>query len=176
MTPAKWARIWAERMRRIPLELTRIDQPQQASVLHDRTADVALVRLPIDRDGLHVIPLYEEQPVVVVPKDHAIAAADGVSLAEVAELGAPQHPFGPEIEDTLALVAAGVGSVIVPQSVARLHSRRDLVARPVTDAAPTGIALAWLSDPRPPRTDAEQQRIDTFIGIVRGRTENTSRS
>jgi DNA-binding transcriptional LysR family regulator len=175
VTPAKWARIWQERMSRVPLELIRTDEPDQVGVLHDGRADMAFVRLPIDRDGLHAIPLYEERPVVVVPKDHAIAAADTVTLAEVTELAAPRHPFDPSIEDTLALVAAGVGSVVLPQSVARLHARRDLVAREVTDAHPTRIALAWLSEPEPARTDSEQHRVDTFIGIVRGRTANSSR-
>jgi len=175
VTPAKWVRIWEERMRRIPLELTRVDEPEQLPMLQEGRADMVFVRLPIDRDGLHAIPMYEERPVVVVPKDHAIAAADGVTLAEVAELGEPVHPFDAAVEDTLALVAAGVGSVVLPHSVARLHSRRDLVAREVTDAEPTRIALAWLSEPQPPRSDEEQRRIDTFIGIVRGRTSNSSR-
>lgn len=175
VTPAKWVRIWEERMRRVPLELTLVDAPQQTSSLRDGLADMAFVRLPIDREGLHAIPLYEERPMVVVPKDHAIAAADEVTLAEVEELGAPVHPFDPLVEDTLALVAAGVGSTVLPQSVARLHSRRDLVFKPVTDVPPTVIALAWLSDPEPPRTENEQHRIDTFIGIVRGRTRNSSR-
>ena len=162
-------------MRRVPLELTLVDEPDQELALRGDTADMAFVRLPIDREGLHAIPLYEELAVVVVPKDHAIAAADEVTAAEVALLGDPVHPFDPAVEDTLALVAAGVGSVVLPQSVARLHSRRDLVARRVTDAEPTGIALAWLSDPSTPRTDSQQHRIDTFIGIVRGRTTNSSR-
>jgi len=175
VTPAKWARIWEERMRRVPLELLRVDEPDQIAVLRDGHADMSLVRLPIDREGMHAIPLYEEQPVVVVPKDHAIAAADEVSLAEVRELAEPVHPFDPQVEDTLALVAAGVGCMVLPQSVARLHARRDLAARPVTDADPTAIALAWLSDPTPARTESEQYRIDTFIGIVRGRTANSSR-
>jgi DNA-binding transcriptional LysR family regulator len=175
VTPTKWERLWRERMRRVPLELARIDQHEQLAVLRDGRADMAFVRLPIDREGLHAIPLYEERQVVVVPKDDAIAAADHVSLAEVAELGAPVHPFDAAVEDALALVAAGVGSVVLPQSVARVHSRRDLVARDVSDAERTRIALAWLSDPRPARTEDEQRRIDTFIGIVRGRTVNSSR-
>ena len=175
VTPAKWVHTWEERMRRVPLQLVRTDEPDQVSVLIDDLADMALVRLPVAGDGLHSIPLYEERAVVVVPKDHAVAAADEVTLAEVAELGGPVHPFDAAVEDTLALVAAGVGSMVLPQSVARLHSRRDLVARPVTDAAPTRIALAWMSDPVPPRSDSEQHRIDTFIGIVRGRTANSSR-
>ncbi|QDZ16759.1 LysR family transcriptional regulator substrate-binding protein [Humibacter ginsenosidimutans] len=175
VTPAKWARIWGERMRRVPLDLVLVEQPDQERVLRGGEADMALVRLPIDRDGLHAIPLYEERAVVVVPKDHAIAAADEVTEAEVVELAGPVHPFDPAVDDALALVAAGVGSIVLPQSVARLHARRDLVARPVADAEPTRIALAWLSDPAPGRTDSEQYRIDTFIGIVRGRTANSSR-
>jgi len=175
VTPAKWVRIWEERMRRVPIELVRTDRSDQESVLRDGLVDMAFVRLPIDRDGLHAIPLYEERPVVVVPKDHVLAVADAVTLAEVAELGSPGHPFDATIEDTLALVAAGVGSVVVPQSVARLHSRRDLVARTVSDAEPTRIALAWLSEPDPARSDSAQHRVDTFIGIVRGRTAHSSR-
>jgi hypothetical protein len=56
----------------------------------------------------------------------------------------------------------------MPMSVARAHSRRDVVARPVSDAPDTGIGLAWL------RT-VDDPRVDTFIGIIRGRTPNSSR-
>ena len=57
----------------------------------------------------------------------------------------------------------------VPLSVARAHSRRDMVHRPVTDAPATTVALVW-------RTDADNPWIDEFIGIVRGRTANSSRT
>jgi DNA-binding transcriptional LysR family regulator len=70
--------------------------------------------------------------------------------------------------DTFELVAANVGLALMPMSVARAHSRRDVIARPVTDAADTGIALVW------PR-ESDDPRLDTFIGIVRGRTANSSR-
>jgi hypothetical protein len=59
--------------------------------------------------------------------------------------------------------------VIVPMSVARLHHRKDLTYRPVTDVAESQIGLAWLSGTSDPR-------IETFIGIVRGRTERSSRA
>ena len=39
-------------------------------------ADAVLLRLPIDRTGLHAIPLYTETTVLVMPKDHYLAAAD----------------------------------------------------------------------------------------------------
>ena len=63
---------------------------------------------------------------------------------------------------------ANVGLALMPMSVARAHSRRDVVARPLTDAADSGIALVW------PRA-SDDPRLDTFIGIVRGRTANSSR-
>ncbi|WP_445286220.1 LysR substrate-binding domain-containing protein [Arthrobacter sp. Hiyo1] len=44
------------------------DDGAQLEVLRDGSAELSFVRLPVDRDGLHVIPLYEEQPVVVAPK------------------------------------------------------------------------------------------------------------
>ena len=70
--------------------------------------------------------------------------------------------------DSLTTVP-GAGVMIVPLSVARTHSRRDLIHRPVTDAEPTTIALAWLMD-------NPNELIEEFIGIVRGRTANSSRT
>ena len=65
-------------------------------------------------------------------------------------------------------MAAGIGLLVVPQSLARLHHRRDLVFRPVTDAPQSQVALSWLED----RTS---DLVEEFIGIVRGRTVNSSR-
>ena len=69
---------------------------------------------------------------------------------------------------TVELVAAGTGHAILPHGVARLHHRKDVVAIPVTDAAPTRIALVW----RVERDDAD---IQEFVGVVRGRTARSSR-
>ena len=54
-------------------------------MLRDGTFDLALVRLPVDRDGLHVIPLYDEVPVVVAGHEHLVAAADEVTLADLVD-------------------------------------------------------------------------------------------
>ena len=70
--------------------------------------------------------------------------------------------------DAIELVAAGVGLLLVPQSLARLHHRKDLTYRPVTDAPESRIALSW---PEDRTTDL----VEDFIGIVRGRTVNSSR-
>lgn len=65
-------------------------------------------------------------------------------------------------------MAANIGVLVVPQSLARLHHRRDLTYRPVTDAPESGVALSW-------REDATTDLVEDFIGIVRGRTVNSSR-
>ena len=60
--------------------------------LRDGTASMVLLRLPVERDGLHVIPLYEEVPVVVVAKDHVAAAFDEVDIADLADEVLVQDP------------------------------------------------------------------------------------
>ena len=70
--------------------------------------------------------------------------------------------------EAIETVAAGTGVVIVPMSVARLYHRKDVVQREVTDLAPSTIALVWLRA----RDDDVTQ---AFVGVVKGRTANTSR-
>ncbi len=71
--------------------------------------------------------------------------------------------------EAIELVAAGVGLLVVPQSLARLHHRRDLTHRPLADAPGSGVGLAW------PDTE-NTELMEEFIGIVRGRTANSSRT
>jgi len=184
VTPTKWVRIWNERLPDVPLGLVPVDAADAADALRGGAADAALVRLPIDRTGLSAIPLYTETTVVVVPKDHVVAAVDEVSLDDLSQeiLLHPlddafpwESPPGlPAIErpastaDAVELVAAGVGLLVVPQSLARLHHRKDLTYRPITDAPESRVALSW---PEGATTDL----VEEFIGIVRGRTVNSSR-
>ena len=171
VTLTKWTRAWAERRPDVPLTVTETSETEQVAVLHDGSAELSFVRLPIDTDGLHVIPLYREVAVAVVSKDHAIAAADFLTLEDLAgETVRTGSGFGP---DDFDLVAAGVGILVVPHSIARLQSRKDLVSRPVTDAAETQVALAWRADSG---SDLLASRIEEFVGIVRGRTAHSSRS
>lgn len=169
VTPAKWARVWGERMPGIDLHLIPTDGSEVLALLARREADAVLMRLPLpegapDSPRLSVISLYAEETVVVAEKDHAIKVVDAVSTAELDD----ETLLPGDSAATLDLVAAGVGVAIMPRSVARAHSRRDVVARPLTDAEPTEVGLVWLSDRT---TDA----VHEFIGIVRGRTANSSR-
>ncbi|GLX94550.1 LysR family substrate-binding domain-containing protein [Herbidospora sp. NBRC 101105] len=184
VTPAKWVNVWTERLPDVPITLLAAPAAEVVRLLRDGGADAGFVRLPVDRDGLSVIPLYVETTVVVVPKDHAVAAADEVSVADLTDEDV-FHPLDDTIEwtdrpglpaftrpattaEAIELVAAGSGLLLVPQSLARLHHRRDLTYRPVTDVPQSQVALAW-------PTDATTDLVEDFIGVVRGRTVNSSR-
>jgi DNA-binding transcriptional LysR family regulator len=166
VSPAKWLRAWTERRPDLALEAERVDETRQLDALMAGEADLAFVRLPVDAEGLHMIPLWEEVAVAVLPKDHPLADADVLELGDLAE-----EPHAPEQDDpamTVELVAAGTGWALLPHSLARLHHRRDVVAIPVADAAPTRIALVW-------RVERDDQDIQDFVGVVRGRTTRSSR-
>lgn len=185
VTPDKWARIWNERLPDVPLSLTQVPAAGADGVLLDGEADAGLVRLPVDRTRLSAIPLYTETTVVVIPKDHLVTAADEVTAEDLADeivlhplddvLGWEERPPGrPALErpattaDAVELVAAGIGVLLMPLSLARLHHRKDLTYRTVTDAPQSGVALSWPED-------AHTDRVEDFIGIVRGRTVNSTR-
>jgi DNA-binding transcriptional LysR family regulator len=179
-TPDKWARAWRERSRE-RLELVPLTEPEQEVAVRNGEVDMALVRLPVDRDGLHLIRLYDEVPVAVLARDHYLSLAEEVSLEELAEEQlvlphrsgwtptAEQLVWPPMSEkDAVETVAAGTGIALLPTSVARLLHRKDVVHRPVRDLEPTSIGLAWL-------TEHDDDRTQAFVGIVRGRTANSSR-
>ena len=183
-TPAKWARIWAERQPGVPLKLSAVTAADAAADVRAGAVDVALLRLPTDTSGLSVIPLYEETTVAVVPTDHLLTATDEITPADldgeptllplddvVAWAEAPGKPIDHRPETTEAaieLVAAGLGVLIVPQSLARLYHRRDLTYRPITGAPTCAVALAFPVGP-------PSALVDEFIGIVRGRRPGSSR-
>ncbi|MDJ0324588.1 LysR family substrate-binding domain-containing protein [Cryobacterium sp. PH31-AA6] len=190
VTPTKWTRIWAERRPDQPLEVFRTDSTEQDQVLRDGRAQVSLVRLPIDETDLSLIALYREIPVVVAAKNHFIADQDSVLVADLADDHLLQDPDSvPEwravateirdgtrralpklrdLDEAMEQVAAGVGILIVPHSIARLHGRKDVVSRPVEDVAETQVSLAWLAS-------ETTEDVEEFIGIVRGRTKDSSR-
>ena len=184
VTPGKWVRMWGERVPGVPLDLIQVPAADAAGVVRDGHADAVLLRLPIDRTGLHAIPLYTETTVVVAPKDHLIAAGDEVTPDDLADdvvlhplddtLGWERPPGRPAIErpattgDAIQLVAAGVGLLVVPQSLARLHHRRDLTYRPLVDVPASQVALSWPEE-------ETSELMEQFIGIVRGRTVNSTR-
>jgi len=147
-------------------------QDAALAALADGSVHMALARDTAADDHRHAIQLYREAAVVVAPKGSLVAGVGALSLDELAGIDEvtvlPVDLHGGTGEDAVELVAANVGVAVMPQSVARAHSRKDVVARPLSGAPETGIALVW------PRTNPHPL-CDEFIGIVRGRTANSSR-
>lgn len=186
--PAKWVRKWEERFPDVPLELASCTVADSAALVKDDGADAVVTRLPRavelgDPGPHHTIELYEETTVLVVPKDHYLTLAEDLTADDLADENflVPlddaldwSAPPGTVLEhrpatvaDAVELVAAGIGLLAVPQSLARLHHRRDLVYRPITDAPTSRVGLLW---PAPTGALTEE-----FVGIVRGRRAGSSR-
>lgn len=183
-TPARWARTWSDRHPGIALRLHLVTAAEAPADVRDGRVDVALVRLPADTAGLAVIPLYEETMVAVVPTGHLLSAADEIASSDLADepILVPRDDViewsdrpgtlvdhRPETTaDAIELAAAGMGVLIVPQSLARLHHRRDLTYCPIVDAPACPVALAFPEG-------SPSALVEEFIGIVRGRRSGSSR-
>lgn len=181
--PGKWDRIWSERTRQ-PLELVQTEVTDQLERLRDGSLHMCLVRgeagRDIDKAEFHVIALYREQPVVVAGTEHPVAAYEEIEVVELAdEYDVLAENPGLETRLAIETVVAGTGIVIVPMSLARLHHRKDAVWVPVHGVEEYPVGLAWLKEP-PPGLDeveraAREESVQRFIGVVRGRTVNSSR-
>ncbi|MGF3057066.1 LysR family transcriptional regulator substrate-binding protein [Microbacterium sp. YY-01] len=188
-TPGKWVDTWQQRFSRAPLELVEVAARDAVQAVREGTVDIAIARLDREASGspddLHVIRLYTELAVVVAHRDSFLLAANELALADLegqgllplndeviaaADLRHPEWidtaPLTPE--EAIATVAAGVGATVVPMSLARLHQRGDVGYRPLTDGPPLPVGLVW-------RRDHEPVEVTAFIGVVRGRTSNSSR-
>lgn len=167
VSPDKWIGRWRERHPDRPIDTFQSDVASQLEILHNGRADMSFVRLPVDDASLHVVPLYVEQPVAVVSTEHDIALADEISLEQLKGLVLEPSQVGGEAM-AVEVAAAGAGAVILPMSLARLYHRKDVVYRPVAGMEGSRVGLAWLPE-------AASDLTEEFLGIVRGRTANSSR-
>lgn len=181
VTPDKWARSWRQRRDGVRLELTPLDEEEAESAVRAGRVDMVLARLPLDPTGLHLVRLYDEVAVVVVAREHPVAAYDEIDLADLTGeqfIGGPPGGLVPDAAqlafppmsaaEAVEAAASGVGVVILPQSVARQHHRRAAAHRLVRGLPPTTIALVW-------PIDRDDRVTQAFVGVVRGRTPRSSR-
>ncbi|PRX95777.1 LysR family transcriptional regulator [Allonocardiopsis opalescens] len=146
---------------------------EQTRMLLGGTADAALVHLPFPRRGLDFQPLVEEPRVAVLPSGHRLAGCEVLRLADLsgepfpywsgsdaasaaywsgrdrpAGPGGPLPPAppGPPVDDSaqlLEVVALGQAVALLPESDVAGYARPDVVSRPVADASPSVVGLAW---------------------------------
>lgn len=144
--------------------------PAQVEGLRSEQLDVAVLRPPVAGDDLAIRTITTESLLLAVPVDHRYAAEAALEVADLAYedfvMYADSHSvvneavlrscraagFSPrrehEAPDTsvlLALVAAGLGVALVPESVRALQLT-GVVFRDIAGASTIDLALAWHRD------------------------------
>ncbi|MFI9152377.1 LysR family transcriptional regulator [Streptomyces sp. NPDC053367] len=148
---------------------------EQARVLRDGRADVALLHRPFDdMAGFDTEELHTEGQVAVLPAGHPLGVRPHVRLAEVTglpDLPLPRWPRpdgsfpegpGPQVRDhtqLTQLIALGRACAVVPES-GRAGLREGLIAVSVLDAPRVTTVIAW-----PPHS-----RSTAVAGLVRAAT------
>lgn len=151
---------------------------EQAGMVRDGRADVALLGCPGETDGLDVEPLFTEARVAALTAEHVLAGRTTLRCADLAGLPTPVWPgssaaeraywagqdveggvvvAGPTVADSAQLletVALGQAVALLPESVTLRNARADIAYRPVLDATPYTLALAWRSGLRDARVAA----------------------
>jgi DNA-binding transcriptional LysR family regulator len=140
---------------------------EQAAILRDGQADVALVGCPGGHGDLDVEVLFTEPRVAALPVRHELAGRSSLTCADFTGRATPSWPGasvadraywsgrdvtggpvtpGPVVHDSsqlLETVALGQAIALLPASFAAWHPRTDIAYRQVVDATPYSLALAW---------------------------------
>ncbi|MGB8939995.1 MAG: LysR substrate-binding domain-containing protein, partial [Streptomyces sp.] len=123
---------------------------EQPRLLRLGEADAALVHEPFDRTGLDAETLVAESRVAALAATHPLAARDRLSLADLDLRPGDVHQYVEDIRtesrdlaQLLTLVGLGGPIPLLPASVAARYPRPGVVYRPVQDAPPVTLAIAW---------------------------------
>ena len=141
-----------------PVEVLLREVGEQAGLLRDGSADVAIMHRPVDDlAGFDTEDLLTEGQVAIVPAGHPLAARDRVTTADVRDVpGLPiarwprldgSYPDGPGPEvhtrsQLAQLVALGRTLLVIPAS-SRAWQWPEHVAVPVVDAPDVTTVIAW---------------------------------
>lgn len=170
------ARLLKSQLPHVMMEVhTEMLTPAQEMGLIERRLDVGVLRPPVRQEGITHRPLADEPLVVAVPAEHWLAEADVVRIEQLrhedfimygATLGSvvndavvrsclasdfyPHRAY--EVTETsaaLALVAAGLGVAVLPDSI-RSAPREGVLCKDIEDALRVPLALAWRADDTSP--------------------------
>lgn len=162
-----------ERTPRMPLVIEENFTATLMEQLRDNELDAILVALPVDLDGLSAWPLYDEEFVALMRREHRWAKEKHIPAKRLAEeklllLGAghcfrdqvisacprcldadadtPKPQTGSSLETIRYMVMSGLGITVLPRSAVENRERetRALIARPLSTPTPSRrIALVW---------------------------------
>ncbi|MGN9914235.1 LysR family transcriptional regulator [Phytohabitans sp. LJ34] len=159
-----------------PLDIVVSGYREQADMVRDGRADVALLSSPCAEHGLELEPLTTEPRVAALPSGHELARRAELRCADLwpwpvprwpeandreraywagldqipgaALRGRPDAPMVAEPAQLLEVVALGKAVALIPRSLATANDRVDIVYRPVADASPYTVMVAWRAGTR----------------------------
>ena len=134
----------------VPVDVEICGVGDQARLLRDGRADVALLHGPYDdMSGFDTEELLTQRTVAVLPRTHRLANRPSLQMADLDGEKLPHWPGkagdGPEIRDSaqlMQLIALGRTIAVLPESV-RENLHAGIVAIPVLDGPLTTVVLAW---------------------------------
>jgi DNA-binding transcriptional LysR family regulator len=161
----------------LALSLQELTTPQQLAALQSNQVDFGLLRPPVSVTGVQATRVYREGLLLAVPRDHRLATQEAVGLDELTSETLITYPpvEGPyfhrliagllhvrgvtpaglqhitQTHSILALVGAGLGVALLPQSVERFCPA-DIVLKTVEtlDGVNADLMLAWRSQSENP--------------------------
>lgn len=161
-------RLFGERQAHVQVDMRQSPLDDSSAGLRSEAVEIALLRLPIESDGLTVVPILTEPRVVLLPADHRLAGMAQVSLADLhgeprivtATLDQRFRAFALEpapgdstatpigavvstVDEFSEAVLAGRAIALAPESARRFYARPGLTFVDVTDATPSVVAVAW---------------------------------
>jgi DNA-binding transcriptional LysR family regulator len=160
-------RRWAAEQPAVGLELIRVNTPSGG--LDEGRCDIAVLRTPVDETRYDSAVVGLERRYCVLPGDDPWAKRRSVRLGELAErtvvadrhtgtttaslwpAGArPRLRYTRDVDDWLAVITAGEAVGLTPEATASQYRRPGVVFRPLRDAPPIEVRLAWRRhDPHP---------------------------
>ncbi|MDR6978003.1 DNA-binding transcriptional LysR family regulator [Streptomyces sp. 3330] len=154
----------------VPVAVRLCGWQEQPRLLRRGDADVALVHEPYDRTGLDTEDLAAEPRVAALAVRHPLAAR---AALRVADLGLRpqevQHYIdevrgrGQDLAQLLTMVGLGEVVPLLPASVADRYPRPGVVYRPVLDAPPAVLAVAW---PQQSRSTATAALVRAAVSVA----------
>ncbi|MFE7132204.1 LysR family transcriptional regulator [Streptomyces sp. NPDC057638] len=161
-------RRWEAEHPETPLELLRIDD--RTAGLTRGEVDAAVLRGGSATPGLHAVRLFEEPRVAAVTADGPLAHRPTLTLRDLAsgpvlvnevsgittldlwppDARPPSTVNVTNTDDWLAAIAAGRGAGVSAASTATLHQHPGVRYRPLPEAPPVPVLLAWRAGPGHP--------------------------
>ncbi|MET8948369.1 LysR family transcriptional regulator [Streptomyces sp. NPDC004542] len=163
----------------VPVAVRLSGWQEQPQLLRRGEADAALVFEPFDRTGLDAETLAAEPRVVALAAGHPLAARDRLVLADLGLRPGDVHRFveetrgaGRDLAQLLTLVGLSDLTPLLPASVAARYPRPGVVYRPVADAPPVVLAIAWPQQSRSTAVAALVRAATAVAGAGTGREGN----